>query len=223
MAFSLLNFTLRSYENVLIRDVNFQFVENKKYFFFGRTGIGKSLLLDCLAGLYSNYSGEINFTGNPAMRSYLFQKNVLIPWLTVKENLDLVCKDQQEKYLTYLDKFNLGPMLNKKAVLLSGGETQVVNLIRALLLKPKIIFSDEPFSSVDYVTKQKSYRLLQDYILENSVTLFAVSHDLEEICSMADEVLYFDQKKKGLVKTLSRDQIKVQSLFDLLAGDKIEF
>ena len=223
MAFSLLNFTLRSYENILIRDVNFQFAENKKYFFFGRTGIGKSLLLDCLAGLYSNYCGEINFTGNPSIRSYLFQKNVLIPWLTVKENLDLVCGGQQEIQLNYLEKFNFVPMLNKMAVLLSGGETQVVNLIRALLLKPKIIFSDEPFSSVDYVTKQKACKVLQDYILENSATLFAVSHDLEEICLMADEVLYFDQKKKSLVTTLSKDRINVQSLFDLLSGDKIEF
>lgn len=223
MSFSLVNFTLRSYENVLIQDVNFQFVEGRKYFLFGRTGIGKSLILDCLAGLYTNYTGNIDFTGQPSSRSYLFQKNVLIPWLTVKENLDLVCKGQQTNYLAYLEKFNLCSVLNKKGMLLSGGETQVVNLIRALLMKPKIIFSDEPFSSVDYLTKQKAYKILQDYIVENSVTLFAVSHDLEEICLMADEVLYFDQMKKRLVTSLSKERINIQSLFDLLSGDKIEF
>lgn len=206
----------------MLQDINFQFIENKSYFLFGRTGIGKSLLLDSIAGLYKNYSGEIKSLKQNQVQSYLFQKNALVPWLTVRENLKLVCSIDSKIFEGYLEKFDLLSILNKKAALLSGGEIQVVNLIRGLILKPKVIFSDEPFSSIDHVTKLKAYQILKEYLAENLTTLIAVSHDLEEICLMADEVLFFDHLKKGLVTSLPKEKISIKNLYGLLSGVELD-
>lgn len=209
--------TLATPQRKLIENFNYSFERRCNYFFFGRSGIGKSLLLDSIAGLYHNYTGEI-IRNNELFhyKSYIFQKNSLIPWLTVKENLLLIENIDYEFSKKLLQEFDLQKLINRKATHLSGGEVQIVNFIRALSNTPKIIFADEPFASIDYRQKKLMSNLLVEYCQSKEVPIFWVSHDFEEICRYADEVLCFDGEIGAYSKTIKGQDVTSNNLFSFL-------
>lgn len=219
MDFTLNNVNLYCDSRLLLKNLNFKFDTNKTYFFFGRSGVGKSLLLESMSGLYKNFEGTI-YRPDDYQRtsSYLFQKDPLIPWLTVKENFILVNIDLKLAY-EHLQYFELTKILTMRAANLSVGEMQMVSLIRALLTRPKFLFFDEPFSALDFYSKKKAYKLLLGFIAQKnrSLTIFAVSHDLEEICLFADEVLFLNIEKLSLDAVLKKSEINFNTLQNLIS------
>ena len=114
----------------------------------GESGRGKTTLLRIIAGLEKNYTGTVS--GVPERISFLFQEDRLLPWLTVRQNLELVndgkCRYSSEEIL---DLMELSDYADKKPHELSGGQQRRVSLGRAILYSPSLLLLDEPFKGFD--------------------------------------------------------------------------
>ena len=149
----------------------------------GESGSGKTTLLNCIAGL-TEYCGEI-----PAVKcSYVFQSPRLVPNLTVKQNLTLVCADE-EKVLTMLERVRLQDKKNAYPKTLSGGQAQRVAIARAFLYESEILLLDEPFSSLDLKLKNEMHGLFLQIWRQDKRTVLFVTHDADEAVSIADRLV----------------------------------
>ncbi len=149
----------------------------------GESGSGKTTLLNCIAGL-TEYCGEI-----PAVKcSYVFQSPRLVPNLTVKQNLTLVCADE-EKVLTMLERVRLQDKKNAYPKTLSGGQAQRVAIARAFLYESEILLMDEPFSSLDLKLKNEMHGLFLQIWRQDKRTVLFVTHDADEAVSLADRLV----------------------------------
>lgn len=149
----------------------------------GESGSGKTTLLNCIAGL-TEYCGEI-----PAVKcSYVFQSPRLAPNLTVKQNLTLVCADE-EKVLTMLERVRLPDKKNAYPKTLSGGQAQRVAIARAFLYESEILLMDEPFSSLDLKLKNEMHGLFLQIWRQDKRTVLFVTHDADEAVSLADRLV----------------------------------
>lgn len=155
-------------EKLILDNVNIEFCHNKTYLIIGESGVGKTTLLNIIAGYEEFDSGEIAKDENLKIE-YLFQEDMLFSNLTVYENMyikycakTVTLHDKEDEYVqrTYhdkfediLNKFNMYDYLERKVSLLSGGEKQRVQLSNILLTNPDIILMDEPVSKLDKSNK----------------------------------------------------------------------
>ncbi|RXI96694.1 ATP-binding cassette domain-containing protein [Anaerobacillus alkaliphilus] len=164
----------------------------------GPNGAGKSTLLKVLAFLQAPNEGQVFYRGEKEdansfslelrrrfavamQQSLLFDmdvhQNVAIGLKLRKENKKAI----QEKVDHWLEKFQIGHLAKKNARALSGGEAQRVNLARALILEPEVLFLDEPFSALDFPTKAQLIEDFKEILHDTGTTTFFVSHELLEI------------------------------------------
>lgn len=164
----------------------------------GPNGAGKSTLLKLLSLLERPSSGEIRYRGEIvpngkaplAVRrkfSIALQQSLLLD-TTVYQNIAIGLKirktpstDIKEKVQLWMDKFQISHLAKKNAHTLSGGEAQRVNLARAMIIEPDVLFLDEPFSALDFPTKIKLMEDFKEIIETSGTTAIFVSHDLMEI------------------------------------------
>ncbi len=164
----------------------------------GPNGAGKSTLLKVLAFLQSPNEGRVFYKGEEnhakslslelrrrfavaMQQSLLFDtsvyQNVALGLKLRKENKKVI----QDKVDYWLDKFHIQHLAKKNARALSGGEAQRVNLARALILEPEVLFLDEPFSALDFPTKAQLIEDFKEILHDTGTTTFFVSHELLEI------------------------------------------
>jgi NitT/TauT family transport system ATP-binding protein len=168
---------------------------------FGPNGCGKSTLINIIAGLIPSDSGQILFDGmllNEIKFGYVFQnyREALFPWLRAFDNIAYPLKMMQvapaerrartEKLVAHL---GIKLDLNLYPYHMSGGQQQLVSIMRALIVEPEILFLDEPFSALDYEMTLFMREQLQRIFMETGTTTVLVSHDLEEAVFLADRVL----------------------------------
>ena len=170
----------------------------------GGSGCGKSTLLRLVAGLDAPSWGEIRLDGLAISApreevGLVFQEPRLFPWLNVRDNVGFALADRpafERHDLVYqaLGKVGLLDRADAWPRELSGGQAQRVALARALVLKPKALLLDEPFSALDAITRAD----LQDHLLElwtaYRPTLVLVTHDVDEAVYLADEVVVLAAK-----------------------------
>ena len=142
----------------------------------GASGIGKTTLLNIIAGLEKPTSGEIQSTFKKV--SYKFQEPRLLKWLTAKENIEAVMTDASGNVKPYIEQANLSEDADKYPDELSGGMQQRVALARALAYDGDLLLLDEPFSAVDEETKKILIAAISQYAEEHAVIL--VTHDVAE-------------------------------------------
>ena len=152
---------------------------------FGPSGCGKTSLLHIVAGLDTNFKGEIEGTEGKKI-SYLFQENRLLPWLTARENVLSVNGDEKLAD-RLLDSFGLSEDKNKYPSQLSGGMCRRVALARCLCYGGDIYLMDEPFKGVDVAAKESIIVQIKS-MLQNKLCIF-VTHDIEEAASLSDEIV----------------------------------
>jgi NitT/TauT family transport system ATP-binding protein len=168
---------------------------------FGPNGCGKSTLINMIAGLIPADAGQILFDGRRLAEikfGYVFQnyREALFPWMRAFDNISYPLKlmnvppgDRRvrtEKLVAHLGiKLDLGLYPYQ----MSGGQQQLVSILRALVVEPEILFLDEPFSALDYEMTLFMREQLQRIFLETGTTTILVSHDLEEAVFLADKVL----------------------------------
>ena len=184
-------------QNQLVLNISeLDFAKGESVFLFGASGSGKTTLLEILAGVLKENSGTIQYLKNDfhllnqiqrdQFRSenigYIFQQFNLIPYLTVKENIQLPFLFNKKKidetfYLTLLQELGLKKIENQLAQNLSVGQQQRVAAARAMIIKPQVILADEPTSALDYDHREKFLNLIFDLVRQIQATLIFVSHD----------------------------------------------
>lgn len=167
----------------------------------GASGIGKSTLLRLLAGLLSPTNGELILNGRvsqgiEAPIGIVFQRDNLMPWRTAYENvrLPLELHDKSKsaangRVQDLIDLVGLTGFENTYPTQLSGGMAQRVAIARALVHKPSLLLLDEPFGALDALTRERMGRELLRIWQAMPVTVFMVTHSIDEAVLLADEVL----------------------------------
>jgi len=167
----------------------------------GPSGCGKSTLLRCVAGLEPPSGGHIVIKGAavdgpPDDMGMVFQRDVLLDWLTVLRNVLLPCRVRrlplagfEPKALALLDLMGLRDFANRFPWELSGGMRQRVALCRALLLNPSLLLMDEPFGALDAMTRDELNLELQRVWLTDEKTVLIVTHSIAEAVFLSDRVV----------------------------------
>lgn len=172
----------------------------------GASGCGKSSLLRLIAGLESDYSGDMQLDGKAITttsleRGIVFQDHRLFPWKTVAQNIAIALKrsplTRQEKALRVAEHIrlvNLQGFENAYPHQLSGGMAQRAAIARALITQPKLLLLDEPFGALDALTRISMQRELQRIWVQHRSTMIMVTHDVEEALYLGDRVIVMDAR-----------------------------
>ncbi|MEI7841128.1 MAG: ATP-binding cassette domain-containing protein [Methylococcaceae bacterium] len=172
----------------------------------GQSGCGKTTLLNTIAGLDSNYSGICrigNKTQNPKI-GFVFQQPCLLPWRTVRENIELVFATSNliptARIDELLDLMQLTAYANAYPKQLSEGMKRRVSIIRAFAIKPDLLLMDEPFVSLDEPMARGVRFLLQHLWQQRPHTVLFVTHDLREAIGLADKLVFLTRHPMRVLK-----------------------
>lgn len=157
----------------------------------GRSGSGKSTLLRVLAGLDDAPARRLVL---PRRRGVVFQEPRLLPWKTVLDNvaLGLPAGNGRARAERMLDEVGLAHRREAWPLTLSGGEAQRASLARALVREPELLLLDEPFASLDALTRLQMHQLLAALWRRHRPAVLLVTHDVREAVALADRVLVLD-------------------------------
>jgi len=174
----------------------------------GPSGCGKTSLLSVLSNLEEKSDGNIEFGKENIKIGYMLQKDALFPWRTILENCLIglevqhnLTEETRNRVIELLNTYGLGDFINKYPSSLSGGMRQRVALIRTLAIDPDILFLDEPFSALDYLTRIYLSEDVYKIIKKEGKTAILVTHDLAEAVSLSDRVAVLS-KRPAVVKKI---------------------
>ncbi|MBB3019185.1 NitT/TauT family transport system ATP-binding protein [Microvirga lupini] len=177
-------------ERALFENLSFELADGEVCAIVGPSGIGKSSLLQIVAGLDRDFEGSI--TGLPQPVGYLFQSPRLLPWRTARQNLELVIPEQPGRAGEWLAQVGLSGSEDVYPQRLSLGMARRVALARALAITPKLLLLDEPFSSLDEETSRGMQRLVAEHMQTLRPTTLLVTHHWHEAAALAQRVITFD-------------------------------
>jgi ABC-type nitrate/sulfonate/bicarbonate transport system ATPase subunit len=199
----------------VLENVNAQVAEGEFVCIVGPSGCGKSTLLNIVGGFLDATSGEILVEGEPVTgpdprRIFVFQENGVFPWLNARENVGfgLRKRDQTERdsiIARYIDMVRLTGFENAYPHELSGGMRQRVEIARALAANPDIIYMDEPFGALDFLTRLKMRADLIRIWQSEKKTILFVTHDIEEAVQLADRVLVMSERPATIQEVVDID------------------
>lgn len=181
---------------------------------FGPNGCGKSTLINMMSGLTPFDAGTVEIGGKDfraAKIGYVFQnyRDSLFPWMRALENIEyplrvrgIPRKEQVARVERLLAQFEITLDLKRYTYEMSGGQQQLVAILRALVAEPEVLFLDEPFSALDYEMTLYMRDRLQAVFLETGLTTVLVSHDLEEAVYLADVILLLSKRPTRVVELI---------------------
>jgi NitT/TauT family transport system ATP-binding protein len=167
----------------------------------GPTGCGKSTLLNIAAGLLDPSAGSVHVLGQPLVgvnrhAGYMFQSDALLPWLSALHNVELGLKYRgvesgaaREQAVAWLARVGLSGHGGRYPHQLSGGMKKRAALAQTLILDPKILLMDEPFSALDIQTRQLMENELLELWSADRKSVVFITHDLEEAIALSDRVV----------------------------------
>ncbi len=202
----------------VLKGFDFKIEGSQIYAVMGSSGSGKTSLLNSLCLLEERFecdSYTINDQNVLALSKVdkrkfrlnnlgmIFQDYNLIEYYTVRDNLKLLLKFaninyDEESVLKILHELGIADYIDKVVALLSGGERQRVSIARMLLLKPSIIFADEPTGALDFDTSTKVFEILRTLVKQHNIPMVVVTHDVN-IADKCDRVF---EIKNGLISSL---------------------
>jgi NitT/TauT family transport system ATP-binding protein len=216
-------------DHLVLDDVSVTLCDNEIVALLGRSGSGKSTLLRIIAGLMPPTAGSVTIAGRqvdgPASEvAMVFQSFALFPWLTVLENTEVgleakgVDPEQRKKLaLAAIDLIGLDGYESAYPKELSGGMRQRVGLARALVVHPKVLLMDEPFSALDVLTAETLRTDLLDLWCEGRMpisSILMVTHNIEEAVVMCDRILVFSSNPGRVVAEIKVDLPQPRSRLD---------
>lgn len=178
----------------------------------GPSGCGKSTLLSVLAGFETADRGTVTIDGEqvhgPSRKRVLMpQSPSIFPWMTVRRNLMLVQNgapeaEKRRRTDEHLELVGLTDFADAYPWQLSGGMRQRVELARALVVQPEILFMDEPFGALDALTRLQVRTEVLRILLQNRLTTVLVTHDVEEALHFADRVVVLSERPTRVLRTV---------------------
>ncbi len=186
---------------VAVRDVDIQVGDGEFLAIVGPTGCGKSTILNAVAGLLAPASGGVAIDGRAVAGvqgsvGYLFQQDALLPWKTALENVELGLRfrgvpggERGRRARDWLAKVGLSGFEHRFPHQLSGGQRKRVQMAQALIVEPKVILMDEPFSALDIHTRHLMQNELLRLWQEDRRSVILITHDLEEAIALGDRVV----------------------------------
>ena len=201
-----------------LKNINLSIYQNEIFAILGKTGSGKTVLLESVAGFYKGNSGKVHIDGKNISEiplekrgiGFVYQDFGLFPHMTVYHNISYGLKMQK------LEKQEIWKIVNETAEMLSishilkqypgtlsGGERQRTALARALVLRPKVLLMDEPFSALDPSTKKLMYRQVAEIHRIFGCTIIFVTHDFTEAQTIADRIGIMTEGELKLIRTKS--------------------
>lgn len=217
--------------------IDFYVKEGEVFAILGRTGSGKTVLLETIAGFYQEqYTGDIMVFGEdgydlvPDTRNmgFVYQDAGLFPHLTVEQNIAYGLKMHKvdpktiEEKISYITELlSITKIRKQYPATISGGEKQRTALARSLVMNPKILLLDEPFSALDPATRQKMYEEIKRIHKEFNCTIVFVTHDFSEAQYLADTVgIMLHGKMKTIVEAdrLFEKEFEDEDIKEFLRG-----
>jgi len=201
---------------------------------FGPNGCGKSTLINMITGLIPTDAGEILFDGKPLRDikfGYVFQnyREALFPWLRAIDNIQYPLKlmklpkaERRMRTERMVASLGIKVDLNRYPYELSGGQQQLVSILRALVVEPQILFLDEPFSALDYEMTLFMRDQLQRIFVETGTTTVLVSHDLEEAVYLADRILLLSRRPASIADYVHYDAARPRTDATLSQHDFVQ-
>lgn len=191
----------------VLQDVSLHIAQGEFCCILGKSGCGKSTLLRCIAG-FEPYEGTVSLAGTvhksagPDIIMVFQDFNQLFAWQTVRQNLLCAIKYNEqvqdkpgsiELGYTLLEKVGLKDYLDYYPHQLSGGMKQRAAIARALALRPKVMLMDEPFASLDAITRKHLQRELSALTAQTGTTVLFVTHNIQEALTLGDRLLVLAQ------------------------------
>jgi NitT/TauT family transport system ATP-binding protein len=186
-----------------VSDATFSVVPREKVIVIGPSGCGKSTLLKAVAGFIHPVAGEITVAGRSTLapgpdRSVVFQEfDQLFPWRTVLDNVAYPLRvngwkrgDARDRAREFIELTSLSHARERYPHELSGGMKQRVAIARALALDPAMLLMDEPFGSLDMLTRARLQQELNGIIERTNTTLLLVTHSMDEALTVGDRVVF---------------------------------
>jgi sulfonate transport system ATP-binding protein len=176
-----------------IRDLHASISANEFCVLFGPSGCGKSTLLNIIAGIDGDFTGEVRFERGTPRIGYVFQSPRLLPWRTVRENIELVLPPNADPAIVdgLLAEVGLADAAGFYPSRLSGGMARRAALARAFAIDPDLLLLDEPFVSLDAAAADRLRALLLRLVAARPATVLFVTHDPAEAVMLADRILLF--------------------------------
>lgn len=205
----------KTFENEpVLHQISLELKEGELVSLLGVSGGGKTTLFNIIAGLKEPDEGNIylegnDITGKAGTISYMLQKDLLLPYRTIVDNVALPLiirgmkkKEAREKASAYFDEFGLEGTQYKYPMQLSGGMRQRAALLRTYLFSEKVALLDEPFSALDMLTKSTIHQWYLNVMEKIKLSTLFVTHDIDEAILLSDRIYLLTGKPGTITKEI---------------------
>lgn len=198
----------------IIEDIHIHLNQGEFVSILGPSGCGKSTLFNVIAGLLTPESGNVfindkDVTGETGVVSYMYQKDLLLPWRNVIDNGILPLeirgipkKEAREKVKAMLPVFQLEGDGKKYPIQLSGGMKQRVSLLRTTMFSREIMLLDEPFGGLDAITRLKMQEYLLEILKKIQGSVLFITHDIDEAIFLSDRIYIINGSPAHIVEEI---------------------
>lgn len=222
-------------EEQIIRDISIELREGEIVSLLGVSGGGKTTLFNIIAGLSMPDKGNVilegeDITGKPGKVSYMLQKDLLLPYRTILDNVALPLivrgmkkKEAREKAAGFFEEFGLEGTEKKYPSQISGGMKQRAALLRTYLFSEKVALLDEPFSALDRLTKARVHEWYLDVMEKIKLSTLFVTHDIDEAILLSDRIYLLTEKPGTITKEIVIKEPKPRRRDFHLSEDFLEY
>jgi ABC-type nitrate/sulfonate/bicarbonate transport system ATPase subunit len=198
----------------ILDDINFSVREGSFVCILGPSGCGKSTLFNLIAGLIPPTSGNIyldseKINNRTGLVGYMFQKDLLLPWRSVLENITLGTEikgrdkaESKARAMSYINKYGLAGFENYYPKFLSGGMRQRAAFLRTMMLDNQVMLLDEPFGALDAQTRLAMQEWLHEVWRDSKKTIIFITHDVDESLFLAEEVLVLSHRPSKIIRNI---------------------
>lgn len=201
MSYFVCNSITKNYDNIpVVKDINLSLEKGERGCLLGPSGVGKTTLMSVLSGVDKPDAGSVildgdNVTGQPGRVSYMLQKDLLLPYKTIVDNVSLPLvlrgiskKQARVQAASKFEFFGLAGYERKYPHQLSGGMRQRAALLRTYLIGSNVLLLDEPFSALDAITKRQMHTWYLDIVSRLGLTTLLITHDIDEALILSDTI-----------------------------------